>query len=140
MTTGDLRWVDVEPLPKLNGDVESVLASVRSLQHAWRSVVASHGSAFQEARRRSLRRHAIETGIIERLYDVGWGVTEALVAEGITAEAVARADETISHDVLTLIQSQYDAQDTPATRWEDVEDILDTTLAAALQKFTSSLA
>jgi len=27
-----------------------------------------------------LRRHAIETGIIERRYEVGWGVTEALVA------------------------------------------------------------
>ena len=45
---------------------------------------------FAEARQRSLRRHAIETGIIERLYDLEWGVTEALVAEGISADVVAR--------------------------------------------------
>jgi hypothetical protein len=37
-----------------------------------------------------LRRHAIETGIIERLYDVDWGVTRALIAEGLSAEVAAR--------------------------------------------------
>ncbi|MEV6983314.1 Fic family protein [Sphaerisporangium sp. NPDC051017] len=110
MTMPDLRWVDVEPLPHLNGDLESVLESVRSLQRAWKAVVSSNDAAFQEARRRSLRRHAIETGIIERLYDVDWGVTEALVAEGITADAVARAsDGTVSEEVLEIIRSQYDA-------------------------------
>jgi Fic family protein len=105
-----LSWGDVEPLPTLNGDVESILESVRSLQRAWRTVTASNDTAFQEARRRSLRRHAIETGIIERLYDMEWGVTKALVAEGITADAVARAgDGTVTEDVLELIQSQYHA-------------------------------
>ena len=67
-------------------------------------------AAFHEARRRSLRRHAIETGIIERLYEVDWGVTQALVAEGITADAVARAgDGALPMDVLQTIQTQYEA-------------------------------
>jgi Fic family protein len=106
----NLPWADVEPLPHLNGDLQAVLDSVDSLQRAWRAVVSSNNTAFQEARRRSLRRHAIETGIIEHLYDVTWGVTEALVAEGITADAVARADEgAMPDDVLGLIRSQYDA-------------------------------
>lgn len=70
----------------------------------------SNDLAFQEARRRSLRRHAIETGIIERLYDVDWGVTLALIAEGITADTLSRTQEgSISEDVLELIRSQYDA-------------------------------
>ena len=57
-----------------------------------------------------MRRHAIETGIIERLYDIDWGVTEALVAEGLTADAVARADSgAVSEDVLDIVRSQYDA-------------------------------
>lgn len=106
----DMPWTDVEPLPRLNGDLTSILDSVRALQGAWKSVVSANDVAFQEARRRSLRRHAIETGIIERLYDVDWGVTEALVAEGLTADAVARVtDGTVSGDVLDLIRSQYDA-------------------------------
>lgn len=105
----DLPWTDVEPLPELNGDLEPILDSVKSLQHAWKSVVSANDVAFQEARRRSLRRHAIETGIIERLYDIDWGVTEALVAEGITADAVARAgDGSVTEDVLEVVRAQYD--------------------------------
>ena len=106
----DLAWTDVDPLPPLNGDLHSILESLRTLQGAWKAVVSACDPAFQEARRRSLRRHAIETGIIERLYDVDWRVTEALVAEGITADAVARvSDGAVSEEVLDLIRSQYDA-------------------------------
>ncbi|UCM88293.1 Fic family protein [Streptomyces marincola] len=110
MTRRDMPWAEVEPLPELNGDLTSLLASVHALRRAWKAVVSANTEAFQEARRRSLRRHAIETGIIERLYDVDWGVTEALVAEGLTADAVARAgDGSLSEDVLDIIRSQYDA-------------------------------
>jgi hypothetical protein len=102
--------MDVEPLPHVNGDVQSVLDSVESLKGAWETVVAQNTESFHEARRRGLRRHAIETGIVERLYDVDWGVTEALVAEGLTAEAVARASTgALDDDVLEVIRSQYDA-------------------------------
>lgn len=110
MTSEHTRWADVEPLPELNGDLQSVLDAVRSLQQAWGQVVSTNTEAFHEARRRSLRRHAIETGIIERLYEVDWGVTQALVAEGITADAVARAqDGSVPVDVLRTIQTQYEA-------------------------------
>jgi hypothetical protein len=103
-------WVDVEPLAETNGALEPVLAPVGSLQRAWKAVVSLNDAAFQEARRRSLRRHAIETGIIERLYDVEWGVTKALVAEGLTADAVTRvSDGVIGEDVLRLIRTQYEA-------------------------------
>ncbi len=110
MTMADLPWVDVEPLPHVNGDVQSILASVASLKTAWETVVAHNTESFHESRQRGLRRHAIETGIIERLYDVDWGVTEALVAEGITAEAVGHANSgSLDEDVLEIIRSQYEA-------------------------------
>ena len=86
-----------------------MLASVDSLQRAWADVVAHSSTAeFQTSRLRSLRRHAIETGIIERLYDVDWGVTEALVAEGLSAEVAAR-EGGIGEGALETIRAQFDA-------------------------------
>ncbi|GAA1835391.1 hypothetical protein GCM10009682_61990 [Luedemannella flava] len=104
-----MRWREVEPLPDLNGTVTPVLSTVDALRVAWEESIR-HASAeeFAEARQRSLRRHAIETGIIERLYDLDWGVTEALVAEGITIE-VAEREGGVSDDALRLISDQLGA-------------------------------
>jgi len=63
---------------------------------------------FRESRLRNLRRHAIETGILERLYDVEWGVTEALVAEGLSAEVASR-EGGIDEGALETIRTQFDA-------------------------------
>ncbi|MGH3683532.1 MAG: Fic family protein [Pseudonocardiaceae bacterium] len=102
-------WTEVEPLGTMNGELRQVLASVDALREAWEvSLAQASRGEFDEARRRSLRRHAIETGIIERLYDVAWGVTEALVAEGLTAEVAAR-EGGLADDALATIRSQYDA-------------------------------
>jgi len=49
MPIADLPWTDVEPLPELNGDLRSVLESVRSLQRAWKFVVSANDEAFQDA-------------------------------------------------------------------------------------------
>ncbi|MBC8091078.1 MAG: Fic family protein [Pseudonocardia sp.] len=102
-------WRRVGEPVALNGFVDQVLKSVDTLRGAWKEVVAlASPEEFAEARKRSLRRHAIETGIIERLYDVEWGVTQALVAEGLTAEVAAREGD-LSDDALAIIRSQYDA-------------------------------
>jgi Fic family protein len=104
-----IPWREVEPLPKINGAVEPVLATVDALRSAWEEALGrTSPDEFAEARQRSLRRHAIETGIIERLYDLDWGVTEALVAEGITAEVAAR-EGGVSDDALRLIRDQLHA-------------------------------
>jgi len=89
----DLPWRSIEPLPELNGDVAALLATIDDLRQVWdETLTLATSSEVEEARKRSLRRHAIETGIIERLYDLDWGVTEALVAEGLTLDAAhARA-------------------------------------------------
>ncbi|MBG0813338.1 Fic family protein [Planomonospora sp. ID82291] len=104
-----MRWRDVDPLPELNGGVAAILASADALKGAWEDwLTHSSEEEFRQSRRRSLRRHAIETGIIERLYDVDWGVTLALVAGGLTQEVAAR-EGGISDDTLAVIRSQYDA-------------------------------
>lgn len=115
---------DWRPFPEpqeLNGDLAGVLASVDSLQRAWEDVIRlSEPEEFAEARRRSLRRHAIETGIIERLYDVDWGVTEALVAEGLSAEVAAR-EGGLGEAALETIRSQFEALEFVAATATDQE-------------------
>ncbi len=102
------RWAEVEPLGVVNGELNNVLANVDTLREAWGlSVEQASPGEFAEARRRSLRRHAIETGIIERLYD-DLGITEALVLEGISTE-VAASKGVLDGDALEIIKSQYDA-------------------------------
>jgi Fic family protein len=104
-----VRWREVEPLDTLNGHLEPILATVDSIRRAWEeSLQTVSSAAFNEARARSLRRHAIETGIIERIYDVSWGVTEALVAEGLTLEVAAR-EGGVDERILEAITSQYEA-------------------------------
>jgi hypothetical protein len=126
MTEVTMHWRDVEPVPDINGDLSAVLANVGVYRDSWEDILSREASEdFAESRRRSLRRHAIETGIIERLYDVDWGVTEALVAEGLTAE-VAEREGGIDEDTLALIRTQFEALEflvdavrsgTPLTIW-----------------------
>lgn len=116
-------WEDVAPIPVANGDIQNVLASVDTLRSAWEDALARAApDEFTEARRRSLRRHAIETGIIERLYDVDWGVTEALVAEGLTAEVAARKGG-LDDDTLAIIRSQHEALEFLADAARDGEEL-----------------
>jgi prophage maintenance system killer protein len=104
-----IGWEEVDPLEPINGDVSSVLATVDTLRSAWEEFVTTVSEdEFAEARQRSLRRHAIETGIIERLYDVDWGVTEALVAEGLVRE-VAEREGGIDDDAFETIRAQFNA-------------------------------
>ena len=102
-------WAPIEGPTPLNGDLAQVIASTDALQRAWSDVVRqSTSEEFREARTRSLRRHAIETGIIERLYDVDRGVTQALIAEGLSVEVAAR-EGGIDDGALETIKAQFEA-------------------------------
>jgi Fic/DOC family len=104
-----VRWQPIAPLPNVNGALEPLLKTVDSLRTAWEDALQYYSpEELIEARNRRLRRHAVETGIIERLYEVDWGTTEALVAEGLTSEVANRAGG-IHEDTLLVIRSQYEA-------------------------------
>jgi len=93
----------------MNGDVAELLAAIDGLRRVWAdSLAVATPQEVEEARKRTLRRHAIETGVIERLYDVDWGVTEALVAEGLTLD-VAGSQGGLTEDTLAVIRDQYSA-------------------------------
>jgi Fic family protein len=104
-----IPWQAVTPPETVNGGLEPILATVNSLHGAWERAIANASKReFDAARERNLRRHAIETGIIERLYDVSWGVTRALVADGLTLE-VAEREGGLNPAALQVIKSQFDA-------------------------------
>ena len=60
-------------------------------------------------RQRTLRRLAIETGILERLYDVEWGLTLTLIAEGFTRDVVERAGGQVDDQTLATLRAQMDS-------------------------------
>jgi hypothetical protein len=104
-----MRWQPIEPLPPVNGAVQPILDTVDSLRRAWEEALESSTAEERAAARdKRLRRHAVETGIIERLYEVDWGTTEMLVAEGLSMEVANRAGG-ISAETLQIIRDQYDA-------------------------------
>lgn len=104
-----LRWREVTAPEDVNGNLRPLLDTVDALRRAWKAYLGQVSpEEFAEARRRTLRRHAIETGIIERLYDVDWGVTKALVAEGLTLDVAAR-EGGIDENVLATINAQFEA-------------------------------
>jgi|SRR5215217_808078 len=73
-----IPWRQVEPVPQANGDTANLLATVDTVRSAWEEhLYRVSREEFEETRKRTLRRHAVETGIIERLYDLSWGITEA---------------------------------------------------------------
>lgn len=103
------EWVEVQELDlSFSLETKKALDRADSFRDRWREMlVDADPEEVQERRNRNLRRHAIETGIIERLYDVSWGVTEELVAEGITLDAAEREGD-VSEDTLATINAQLD--------------------------------
>lgn len=104
------KWRPVVPLdPTVAERLRGDLAAIDALHRSWRSFTSSLDEADKNTlRRRTLRKHAIETGIIEHLYDLDWGVTEMLVAEGLTREVVARAGGEVSQRVLAMLEAQFE--------------------------------
>src|SRR5262245_62136080 len=108
MSDQNVPWQPIAPLPNINGEISVRLDSVDNLQAAWKESLRDLSPAEVEASlKRRLRRHAIETGIIERLYDMSWGVTEALVAEGLTME-IASSQGEVATATMETITDQFE--------------------------------
>lgn len=89
----DYQWHPIEPLSEQDFSVD--LAGNQSLYESWRSAKNRlkdiGNSQVDEFTRRLIRRLSVETGILERLYDLDRGTTEALVQKGFAENLVAHA-------------------------------------------------
>ena len=87
------KWKPIEPIEPDNQTYD--FREIDSLQRQWlnikRQVESSTPDAYKAFTDRLTRRWAIETGIIEGIYDLDRGVTETLVREGIAADYIERS-------------------------------------------------
>lgn len=80
------------------------LAAMRPLYENWRAskkrIQQSSPAQLADFNQRLIRRLSVETGILERLYDLDRGTTEALVAHGFAEELVTRSNTNIEPALL----------------------------------------
>lgn len=90
----------------------SLLDDIAPSWFARREVLQDNSKEYEEFINRLKRRHAIETGIIERMYDVDKGVTETLINEGFISSLVSHGDTNIPKQTLfNHLQDHLEAVD-----------------------------
>lgn len=105
----DYKWKPIEPLSK--GDREIDLAAIQPLYESWRSskerLQHSSEANLRDFNERLVRRLSVETGILERLYDLDRGTTEALIAHGFIEDLVSRSSTDIEPSrLIDLLRDQ----------------------------------
>jgi len=90
----------------------SLLDDIAPSWLARREVLQANSKEYEEFIIRLKRRHAIETGIVERMYDIDKGVTETLINEGFIASLVSHSDTNVPKQTLfNHLQDHLDAVD-----------------------------
>ena len=107
----EYRWKQIEPLSADDRSID--LASMAPLYATWKTskdrLQKSSPSSLETFNNRLIRRLNVETGILERLYDIDRGTTEALVSNGFAEELVARGSTDIEPSRLIDILRDHDA-------------------------------
>lgn len=105
------NWHPIEPLSDDERKID--LAAVHPLYESWRisknRLQESSPTQLAEFNRRLIRRLSIETGILEQLYDLDRGTTEALVAHGFAEELVSHSSTNIEKSRLIDILHDQEA-------------------------------
>src|SRR5216684_364646 len=109
--TANYTWKPIEPLSERDRQID--LAAMRPIYETWRTskerLQQSSATSLKEFNQRLIRRLSIETGILERLYDLDRGTTEALVAHGFAEELVAHSSTNIEPSRLIDILRDQEA-------------------------------
>lgn len=94
---------------------------IDSLQRQWlevkKNVEISTPEAYRKFTERLTRRWAIETGIIEGIYDLDRGITETLVREGIASEHIERGSTNKEPSELVEILRDHQASIASVNTW-----------------------
>src|SRR5271154_1166148 len=105
-------WQPIEPLSDLDKEID--LAAMRPIYETWHAskerLEQSSATNLKEFSRRLIRRLSIETGILERLYDLDRGTTEALVSHGFVENLISRSSTDIEPSrLIDILKDQESA-------------------------------
>ncbi len=101
-----IRWSPIKPLDEAGIDID--FAEIDGLNERWldvkESVEDSNPTAYEKFNEELARSWAIETGIIEGLYELDRGITQTLIERGFESEFVADdlSNRTIGDTITTL--------------------------------------
>lgn len=84
------KWQPIAPLGETGYDFQEITSLQREWLRIKRDVERDTPQAYAEFTARLTRRQAIETGIIEGVYELDRGVTETLVEKGFVADYIER--------------------------------------------------
>src|SRR5258708_18454047 len=95
-------WRPIEPLSDVERRID--LAAMSPLYENWRAsekrIRQSSPAQLADFNQRLIRRLSVETGILERLYHLDRGTTEALVTHGFAEELLARSNTNLEAALL----------------------------------------
>lgn len=105
----DVAWKPIRPLSGADRAID--LAAMRPLYDTWKAsrirLESDSAANLRDFTDRLVRRLSIETGILERLYDLDRGTTEALVAAGFAEDLVSRSSTDIEPSrLIDILRSQ----------------------------------
>jgi Fic family protein len=107
----DFAWTPIAPLSEPERHID--LAAMRPLYETWQMsqerLRQSSPASLNQFTQRLVRRLSIETGILERLYDLDRGTTEALIAHGFVEDLVSRTSTDIEPSRLIDILRDQEA-------------------------------
>ena len=107
----DYKWHPIEPLTDQERVID--LAAMTPLYESWHAskalLTASGTAALKSFTTKLIRQLSVETGILERLYDLDRGTTEALVAKGFIEDLISRTSTDIEPSRLIDILRDHEA-------------------------------
>lgn len=90
----------------------SILDDISSSWLSRRAVLQENSTEYAEFINQKKREHAIETGVIERLYDLSKGVTETFIKEGFVESYLSHGDTDIpKRDLMNHLSDHIEAVD-----------------------------
>jgi fido (protein-threonine AMPylation protein) len=105
-----IPWQPIRPLDGEGVPTNGSFGALDALRHEWQRRLAELSEDERtRIRQRSLRRLSVETGILERLYDLEWGLTLTLVAEGFARDVVERVGGQVDDRTLATLRAQLDS-------------------------------
>ena len=107
----EYSWKPIKPLSNEERQID--LAAMRPLYENWRAskqrLQESSPAQLADFNRRLIRRLSVETGILERLYDLDRGTTEALILNGFAEDLVSHSSTNIEPSRLIDILRDQEA-------------------------------